>query len=130
MLQVNPNHRPSAQEIIDKLIPKKDFTKTMIKSDSQPDFLNTIRIPRDLIQLKKVLPGKRYKDKEKKENKLPVLSSAESQIDLGKKKEPEYKRPQSHLVLQENKSNVNVRQQVNVNPVSIYNQRAKSPDGN
>lgn len=73
---MEPRNRPSAEDIINALIPSKDFTKTLIKSNSQPGLLNTIKVPRDLKQLQQVLPGKRYKDKVtkvEKENNLPQM---------------------------------------------------------
>lgn len=48
----------------------------MVKCNSNPGLLNTIKVPRDMAQLKGLLPQKRYKDKAQpnaKEN-LPGIS--------------------------------------------------------
>jgi len=74
MIQVNPINRPSAEEILRTWIPSKDFTKTMVKSNSQPGLLNTIKVPRNLVELKKILPSKKYKNPVVNENKMPQIS--------------------------------------------------------
>eukprot|EP00341_Mesodinium_pulex_P001424 CAMPEP_0116917404 /NCGR_PEP_ID=MMETSP0467-20121206/19119_1 /TAXON_ID=283647 /ORGANISM="Mesodinium pulex, Strain SPMC105" /LENGTH=120 /DNA_ID=CAMNT_0004594483 /DNA_START=720 /DNA_END=1085 /DNA_ORIENTATION=- len=109
MLQLDPRNRPSAEDIVGKLIPAKDFMKTMVKSNSQPGLLNTIKVPRDLTQLKVVLPGKRYKDlKEKNENRLPRVDSVvSSNVSVAKEiLKPsgiQMRRPESRVVLEEKK---------------------------
>lgn len=112
MLQLDPRNRPSAEDIVGKLIPAKDFMKTMVKSNSQPGLLNTIKVPRDLTQLKVVLPGKRYKDfKEIKENQLPRVDSVVSSNvsvhnvvkEILKPTGIQLRRPESRVVLEERK---------------------------
>lgn len=82
MMQLNPKHRPSAEEIIEKIIPKADFTKTMVKSNSGPSLLQTIKVPNDMSKLKKLLPDKKYPGQQRSvvnKDVLPVMKQ-EAQI--------------------------------------------------
>jgi len=47
----------------------------LVKCNSDPKLLNTIKVPRDLKNLKGLLPSKKYKNEVNKENNLPVLNT-------------------------------------------------------
>jgi len=69
MLKLIPSQRISAQEILDNHI--IDFSKTLVKSNSNPNLLKTIKAPRDMLRLKSMLPEKRYNNKQKINDKFP-----------------------------------------------------------
>lgn len=46
-----------------------DMMKTMVKSNSNPDLLKTIKLPNNMMELKHLLPKKKYKN-EKENNGL------------------------------------------------------------
>jgi len=124
----------------------------MIKSNSQPGLLNTIKVPRNLLELKKFLPEKKYKKPLcQNENKMPILSKDISmqQLQDEKSKQPSVmlknpsilvrpeskksdlkpeplKRPESKQVLQE-KRNVDNLRVIQNPPVGV---RARSPEQN
>lgn len=59
MLKLRPSDRPSAQSILDEHV--VDYSRTMVKSNSNPSLLKTIVCPRDMLRLKAMLPEKRYR---------------------------------------------------------------------
>jgi len=60
MLKISPSQRISAEEILSTHI--VDYNKTMKRTNSNPLLLNTIKMPRDMLRLKAILPEKRYKN--------------------------------------------------------------------
>lgn len=57
MLKINPSQRVSCQDIIDNYL--VDYNKTLVRRNSDPNLLNTIKVPRDMLKLKAMLPEKR-----------------------------------------------------------------------
>lgn len=54
MLRVNPKKRPAATELIDYYL--VDVNKTFKRKNSDPEFLKTLKVPRDMMRLKTILP--------------------------------------------------------------------------
>lgn len=79
MLKINPSQRVSTQEIIDNYL--IDQNKTLVRRNSDPNLLKTIKVPRDMLKLKAMLPEKRYKNAKQAE-KLPEVRKNPSSISL------------------------------------------------
>lgn len=54
MLRVNSKKRPNASELLDLYL--VDQNKTFKRQNSDPDFLKTLKVPRDMMRLKTILP--------------------------------------------------------------------------
>lgn len=63
MLKLNPKRRPSAQELLDNYV--VDYSATLKRKDSDPQLLATIKVPRDMLRLKAILPNNKYKNAKK-----------------------------------------------------------------
>lgn len=76
MLTLNPVRRPSADEIINTFI--VDYNKTMlVRKNSDPIMLKTIKAPRDMLRLKQMLPNHRYKVSKQSDNhSLPSIDNS------------------------------------------------------
>jgi len=147
LLQQNPTNRPTAQDILDYYVPKmNDFTKTILKRNNSDDkLLQTIKVPRDLNNLKNILPNKKYKDcSDENKNKLPDIDNNKLNISKDNNIVKENKitknpsaivnglinpiinnRPGSRQILKEKQPS-----NLNLNNINYYQNipRAKSPD--
>lgn len=77
MLKINPSQRVSCQDIIDNYL--VDYNKTLVRRNSDPNLLQTIKVPRDMLKLKALLPEKRYKNAKQAE-KLPDFKRNPSSV--------------------------------------------------
>jgi hypothetical protein len=70
MLSVNPTNRPAAEDLLKYNCPNMDMMKTMVKSNSNPDLLKTIKLPNNMMELKNLLPKKKYKNEKENNSQL------------------------------------------------------------
>jgi len=58
-MNTNPNKRPSTEEILADHIVDYNKTLSLKRTTSNPILLNTIKMPRDMLRLKSILPQER-----------------------------------------------------------------------
>ena len=98
MLKTNPNDRISAKELLDCNIIKNKISKKEIIPKKESNFIGTIRIPRNIKDINRVLPHERYQ--------------------MGEN-DP-YETMKKTIKLMENNNNQNSNKKINIKPLNNY----------
>ena len=98
MLKTNPNHRSSAKELLDCNIIKNKINKEII-SKKESYFIGTIKIPRNIKDINRVLPHERY--------------------EMGEN-DPYETMKKTIKLMQNNNNNQNSNQKINIKPLNNY----------
>ena len=98
MLKTNPNDRLSAKDLLDCNIIKNKINKKEIIPKKESNFIGTIKIPRNIKDINKVLPHERYQ--------------------MGEN-DP-YETMKKTIKLMQNNNNQNSNQKINIKPLNNY----------
>ena len=99
MLKTNPNDRISAKELLDCNIIKNKINKKEIIPKKESNFIGTIRIPRNIKDINRVLPHERYQ--------------------MGEN-DPYETMKKTIKLMQNNNNNQNSDQKINIKPLNNY----------